>query len=284
VRAEHYWGQARAVSARALELGALVPLATSELRLPGLEPFRLRKLEGAPPRHLTRSGPKPNPFLPWETPLEIGQLQRSHALILNKYPVQPCHLLLITQGWQPQGGWLTELDWAAVAHVAADTGGLWFFNSGPTAGASQPHRHLQLLPRQPEEASCPLAPLLHDQLREGQRQWPWHYALSARWDPLGGQDLGPLYREHAARLGLGDPGGQGEPRHAYNLLFDDHWFLTVRRVREHCAGFSVNGLGFAGFLLCTGRSDLAWLAGHGPWALLGEVAARVPEADGAEPD
>ncbi len=277
MRAERYWRQARAVTERALDNGALVPLETRALRLRGLEPFLLRRLEGLPPRHLRREGPKPNPFLPWETPLEIGRLESSHALILNKYPVQPCHLLLITQGWQPQTGWLAEADWQAVAHVAADTGGLWFFNSGPTAGASQPHRHLQLLPRHPGEPSCPLASLLQSQLQEKTPLWPWRYALSPRWDPVDGRDLQPLYREHAARLHLGDPDGPGDPRHAYNLLFDDSWFLTVRRVREHCAGFSVNGLGFAGFLLCTAHSDLDWLEGHGPWSLLAEVAARAPE-------
>lgn len=255
-----------------------MPLATRELRLQGLPPFQLRRLEGAPPRHLSAPGPKPNPFLPWEPPLEVDQLGQSHALILNKYPVQPCHLLLITQRWQPQSGWLRQEDWQAVAHVAADTGGLWFFNSGPTAGASQPHRHLQLLPRQRGEASCPLAALLGSQLQGQGQRWPWRYALSPRWDPRGGEDLLPLYREHAALLELGDPKTPGAPRHAYNLVFDDEWFLTVRRVREHCAGFSVNGLGFAGFLLCTSRSDLAWLEGHGPWSLLAEVAARLPES------
>ncbi len=279
MRADRYWHQARAVSERAVDAGALVPLETSQLTLRGLDPFLLRRLDGPPPRHLSREGPKPNPFLPWEPPLEISQLGRSHALILNKYPVQPCHLLLITQGWQPQGGWLAAADWQAVAHVAADTGGLWFFNSGPTAGASQPHRHLQLLPRHPGEPSCPLAPLLQGQLEETQARWPWHYALSPRWDPLEGRDLQPLYRAHAERLALGDPNSPGNPRHAYNLLFDDTWFLTVRRVREHCAGFSVNGLGFAGFLLCTAHSDLKWLEGHGPWNLLAEVAAPPPEGE-----
>lgn len=273
MRTERYWHQARAVSARALEAEALVPLATSVLEFQGLAPFLLRRLEGAPPRHLSREGPKPNPFLPWESALEVERLADSHALILNKYPVQPCHLLLITQGWQPQTGWLAAPDWQAVAHVASDTGGLWFFNSGPTAGASQPHRHLQLLPRQEGEASCPLASLLHRQLGDPEPHWPWLYALSRRWDPRDGRDLPLLYLDHASRLDLGTPDGPGAPRHAYNLVFDDDWFLTVRRAKEHCAGFSVNGLGFAGFLLSTAQSDLAWLERQGPWRLLTEVAA-----------
>ena len=273
MRAERYWTTAQAVSQSALESGALVPLKTREIQLPGTAPFVLRRLEGAPPRHLRSPGPKPNPFLPWEAPLEVERLGESHVLILNKYPVQPAHLLLITQQWQPQSGWLLESDWHAVAQVAADTGGLWFFNSSPTAGASQPHRHLQLLPRRQGDGSCPLAPLLQRQLLQQDAPWPWRYRLSARWAPQGGEDLLPLYREHAADLELGDPTGAGEPKHAYNLLFDDNWFLTVRRVKEHCAGFSVNGLGFAGFLLCTAQSDLTWLQAHGPWSLLAEVAA-----------
>jgi ATP adenylyltransferase len=275
VRAEGYWRAAKAVSLAALEQQALVPLQTTELQIAGVPPFLLRRLEGAPPRHLTEQGPKPNPFLPWDPPLEVGRLGQSHVLILNKYPVQPAHLLLITQRWQPQGGWLTQADWQAVAHVAADTGGLWFFNSSPTAGASQPHRHLQLLPREKGQPSCPLSPWLEHQLEDRQQPWPWRYALSRRWDAWGGKDLLPLYRQHAAHLDLGDPDGSEDPHHAYNLLFDDHWFLSVRRVKEHCAGFSINGLGFAGFLLCTAKSDLDWLKTHGPWALLQEVAAPL---------
>ena len=273
VRAEGYWRAARDVSVAALEQQALVPLRTSELEIEGVPPFLLRRLEGSPPRHLTEQGPRPNPFLPWDQPLEVGRLGHTHVLILNKYPVQPAHLLLITQQWQPQAGWLTPSDWQAVAHVAEDTGGLWFFNSCPTAGASQPHRHLQLLPRKEGEVSCPLAPLIEGQLQDPHQPWPWRYAISARWDAKEGKDLLPLYRKHALLLELGDPDGCEDPRHAYNILFDDSWFLTVRRVKEHCAGFSINGLGFAGFLLCTTHSDLDWLRAHGPWALLRDVAA-----------
>jgi ATP adenylyltransferase len=90
---------------------------------------------------------------------------------------------------------------------------------------------------------------------------------------LGGSDLAEIYACHCRELGLGQPGLHDQPLHPYNLLFDDSWFLTVRRLREHCAGFSVNGLGFAGYLLGTHRSDLNWLQQKGPWALLEAVAA-----------
>jgi len=273
VRAEHWLRRAEAVSAEALTQGALVPLQTRVHDLPALHPFVVRELLSRSPRHLRPEGPKPNPFLPWDQPLEVDRFGGSHVLLLNKYPVQANHLLVITQQWQPQGGWIATEDWAAVARVGADFGGLWFFNSGATAGASQPHRHLQVLPRQAGESSCPLAPLLRSQLAGAAPPWPWAYRLSPRWDAAGGRDLPELYRRHALALGLGSPAAEAMPRHPYNLLFDDDWFLSVRRVREHGAGFSVNGLGFAGYLLSTERSDRDWLERQGGWALLASVAA-----------
>lgn len=272
MRAERHWRHALEVSSSALAQGALVPLATRLISDPRLDPFLLRELTGLPPRHLRSAGPRPNPFLPWDRPLQVGRLGGGHVLLLNKYPVQAAHLLVITHDWQPQSGWLRPLDWQAVAEVAADTGGLWFFNSSATAGASQPHRHLQLLPRPADQPSCPLAPLLLQQLAGEQPTWPWAYRLSRRSDPLGGRDLAELYQLHCHDLGLGEPARCSAPLHAYNLLFDDQWFLTVRREREHQAGFSINGLGFAGCLLCTDGSDRDWLLRHGPWALLEAVA------------
>jgi ATP adenylyltransferase len=273
VRAERFWRAALAVSDGARACGALVPLATEVLPLPGIAPFVLRRLTSRPPRHLRPEGPKPNPFLPWDAPLQVEILGSGHVLLLNKYPVQTAHLLVISQDWKPQSGWIDTSDWLAVATVATDTGGLWFFNSGATAGASQPHRHLQLLPRQADEASCPLAERLEAQLAGAEADWAWAYRLSRRSDPQGGADLPELYGRHCEELGLGRKGADPAPRHAYNLLFDDRWFLTVRRVREHCAGFSVNALGFAGYLLCTDGSDLDWLSRRGAWSLLESVAA-----------
>lgn len=275
-RCERYWQRALEVSERAREEGDLIPLQTDQLVLPELDPFRVRELLSRTPRHLRPDGPRPNPFLPWEPPLEVARPAPGHVLLLNKYPVQSAHLLLITQGWQPQNGWLQSADWQALAVVAADTGGLWFFNSCAEAGASQPHRHLQLLPRHAGEASCPLAPLLQAQLEDGDRPWTWPYRLSPRQQGLepaaAAMELAGIYRDHSHQLGLGDLSADPAPRHPYNLLIDDHWLLTVRRRREHCAGFSVNALGFAGYLLRTRRSDLDWLKEHGPWQLLAAVA------------
>lgn len=283
--AERFWQAALRRSDEARASGALVPLGTELLSFPELSPFVLRRLVSATPKHLRAGGPKPNPFLPWDPQLEVARFGHSHLLLLNKYPVQPGHLLLITQQWQPQAGWLDHGDWQAVSTVMADTEGLWFFNSSATAGASQPHRHLQLLPRAQGEASCPLAPVYRGLLEGTQSPLPWSYAISPRQDPSGcGADLPDLYARHAQQLGLGSPEQDQQPRHAYNLLFDRDWFVTIRRQREHAAGFSINGLGFAGYLLITPRSDLQWLRDQGPWALLATVAATTAACTAAGAD
>ena len=263
-------------SQRARLSGALVPLATELVEQSGLAPFVMRRLLSATPKHLRNAGPKPNPFLPWDRELQVHLLGETHLLLLNKYPVQEGHLLLITQQWKAQAGWLEPTDWQALAQVDQDSPGLWFFNSCAAAGASQPHRHLQLLPRDPGSISCPLQPAIEAQLAGQAPPWPWRYRLSrrsARNSNDAALELESLYRQHLSELGLGQPEGDPAPRRPYNLLIDRHWMLTVERVQEHWAGFSINALGFAGYLLVTENSDTAWLQQRGPWELLRAVAA-----------
>jgi ATP adenylyltransferase len=53
------------------------------------------------------------------------------------------------------------------------------------------------------------------------------------------------------------------------------WIAMVRRRKEGAAGFSINALGFAGYLLATANSDLNWLKANGPEALLREVILEI---------
>ena len=273
--------KATEVAVAATASGALVPLETSldQLIGEGGSRFELRHLLCATPKHLRAEGPKPNPFLPWDRRLEVEQIGDSHVVILNKFPVQAGHMLLITQAWQPQTGWLSIDDWCALAKVNATTTGLWFFNSGPDAGASQPHRHLQLLPRGALEPIC--------------TRQDWFQSCAAGTtdlaeDPLlgscrvvpmnpnpNGEMLHQIYLSLARDLELGTPTQDGRPRGAYNLLLSRDWMAMVRRRMEGIRGFSVNALGFAGSLLSTESSDRAWIERSGPEALLHAVVEPV---------
>lgn len=75
--------------------------------------------------------------------------------MLNKFAVVPEHFILVTRAFKQQTHLLGADDLAAAhacirAYHDHDGGGgrglFVFFNSGEHSGASQPHRHLQLLP------------------------------------------------------------------------------------------------------------------------------------------
>jgi len=258
---------------RALAQGALVPLATELLAPAQWQPFQVRRLLSATPKHLHAPGPKPNPFLPWDRRLEVACFDE-HVVLLNKYPVEPGHLLLISREWQHQGGWLTPQDWGALATIWGQQLGLWFFNSAPEAGASQPHRHLQLLPRQPAQQPCPLDGEYLRALGSGSVPWPWQVGLRAldpRKTPTA-ETLARIYGDLALAQGIGSPALDAAPLQPYNLLITPRWFALVPRRLEGHGGFSLNALAYGGYLLATEESNLEWLAQQGPLALLAEAA------------
>ena len=283
---KQFWSKALERSEQALNCGALIPLSTSTIGLSGAsaEQFELRQLNAALPKHHRPEGPKPNPFLPWDPQLEIERILNHHVLILNKYPVQRGHMLLITQGWASQIHWLQPQDWRALVQVDRDSTGLWFFNSGPRAGASQPHRHLQLLPRHPGQRTCPRLSWFMERLHKSSALTGNNQTLDPLFSscviadrPLSSDPdeeanlLHDLYRSLASRLGLGNQSSQHPPAIPYNLLLTQSWMALIKRSREKVRGFSVNALGFAGYLLATNRSDLAWLQRHGGEQLLRQV-------------
>ena len=285
---EYFWSKALERSEQAEANGSLIPLMTTPIELSGTdsERFELRALNAALPKHHRPEGPKPNPFRPWDPQLEVERIDSSHVLILNKYPVQRAHMLLITQDWASQVHWLSPGDWSALVHVDRDSTGLWFFNSGPRAGASQPHRHLQLLPRHRQERICPRGSWFRRHLQSSALTSPDDHVA----DPLSrscvmaarprsvdpGEEsmrLHDLYRSLAERLGLGEISAQQPPSVPYNLLLTQSWMALIRRSQDECHGFSVNALGFAGYLLATDRSDLSWLQAHGGDQLLRMVVS-----------
>ena len=267
---DHLWERALICTEHAMRSGAIVPLATTLEDLPGENgiTFELRHLAGATPKHLQQAGPKPNPFRPWDQRLEVEQIGDDHVVILNKYPVQIGHMLLITRDWAPQNGWLNASDWSALTSVDRNTTGLWFFNSNPNAGASQPHRHLQLLPRHDGERVCPREEWFlrfcygDDQNRLRQ------FIRVERLVEFNASILQATYERLCENLSLGSPSNDALPRFAYNILLTRSWMAVIRRKREGVHGFSVNALGFAGCLLSTDGSDLSWLKEAGPDELL----------------
>ena len=69
-------------------------------------------------------------------------------------------------------------------------------------------------------------------------------------------------------MGLGDPNIDDKPRHPYNILISNKWIAIIKRRKDHIHGFSINGLGFAGYLLVTNKSNVNYLKKFGPEKLL----------------
>lgn len=261
-----------AATQRARDSGALEPIVTilDQREVDGL-PFQLRILsgpeagEGASRTRANRSGR--NPFLNPEPNLRVCALGADYQALLNKYPVVRDHLLIVTRHFIPQRSPLTRADFTVLLEVMAALPGLGFYNGGPLAGASQSHRHLQLIP----EAS--LGPLpLEIWLRRG-RPLPFGHCRTALPE-AGVEDrvrvLDTFYRDSLAAWGY-HPDGEGLLG-PYNLLVARHWAFWIPRTRAAYRGIPVNGLGFAGALLLRERTPPAWLLRDGIAPVLAAVS------------
>ena len=272
MKKEIYWEKALQKTKISINSKSLFPLNTTDItkNLYKGDDFIIRELDITKFKKNTLIGPKINPFKPWDNILEIDSIGKDHQLILNKYPVQLGHILLITNEWKEQNGWIDIKDWEAIKEVNKDTTGLWFFNSGPLAGASQPHRHIQLLRRAPSELSCPREKWILNFSNENYKNESFRKNIIIKKfsRSLNEEDIHGIYKELSNKLGLGNPEIDKKPRYPYNLIFTNRWILLVKRKADNLYGISINALGFAGYILVTEKSDFKFLKNYGPEKLL----------------
>ena len=272
MRNEKYWNKALEQTQICIKNKSLYPLETTVVtkEFYAKKDFIIRKLDTSKFKKQNYYGPKQNPFKPWEKILEIEKIGNKHQLILNKYPVQKGHILLITNTWKPQNGWLDINDWIAIQKVNNDTSGLWFFNSSPIAGASQPHRHFQLLRRSNEEVVCPRESWFLDFKSKNQYETKLKKNIIVSDFSFfeESSNIYDLYLNLTRKIGLGDPINDIKPKYPYNILITNEWIAIIKRKYDHTLGFSINGLGFAGYLVITEKSNINYLKKYGPEKLL----------------
>ena len=273
LRPEDLWPRIVATTRHALATGALQPIATDcqTLEHRGV-PFQVRVLGRAhlKDERMKREKPRTVPFDPFENPdpdLVVGGLSPTHLCLLNKFNVVEHHLLIVTRAFEEQESLLTGADFEALALCMDGLDGLGFYNSGEVAGASQPHKHLQLIPplgpeglRVPMEKVLPGAPDFAHAVR---RLGPW--TSSPAKD---GARLLETYQLLMSELGI----GRALPLPPYNLLTTRDWMMLVPRARAESHGINVNAMGFAGSLLVKNTEQLQRLQELGPLELLRQVA------------
>ncbi|WP_414581623.1 ATP adenylyltransferase family protein [Scytonema sp. PCC 10023] len=238
-------------------------------------------------KQTTSSGKEFNPFLPYEEDLFVADISDTHVCILNKYNVADYHLLLITRAFEEQETLLTLQDFTAMWACLAQIDGLVFYNGGKTAGASQRHKHLQLvpLPLVPTEPQIPIEPLLASAKFQNVGtipELPFVHAftrLDPDWakSPLQAAQATLLcYNKMLRDLSLknGDISSNRQSG-AYNLLVTRQWMLIVPRSHESFESIAVNSLGFAGSLFVRNEQQMQIIKDLGPMTLLERVAIPI---------
>jgi len=283
-------------AAEALEQGALLPIPTSaELIEDGGVSFHLRVVDSlrrkaevkrAERAYAATTGTAINPFLPYDPALYVCDLGPGHVCLLNKFNVIDHHTLIVTRQLEAQEGLLDAADFEALWTCLLEIDGLGFYNGGETAGASQPHRHLQLvpLPLVPEGPRLPISAAFDRLPAVGEigraPRLPFLHAIAgvppkARSDASSAARITlSLYDRLLAAVGLApdrSPAG-GRQAGPYNLLVCREWMMLVPRTREHFETVSLNALGFAGSYFLRDPGELARVKAVGPLQALASVA------------
>lgn len=291
------WEKLVAASEHALRSGSLLPVPTSRAFIEdgGMRFFvrvlsSLRRKDEARKKQDegSKGGKSINPFLPPEEDLLVADLTGTHLAVLNKFNVVEHHLLIVTRGFEDQDALLTLRDFEALWLCMAEFNSLGFYNGGREAGASQKHKHLQLvpLPLAPEGPAIPVEPLLEGIKGEAGictvpafpflHSFIWLDAGLVRDPAAAAKTSFALYGEMLHSVGLNAPDAsrlvvQSMP---YCFLVTRGWMLLVPRSREFFDGVSLNSLAYAGSLFVRDEDQLERLKAFGPLKALASVAVR----------
>jgi ATP adenylyltransferase len=288
----------------ALANGALQPIGTDETALEDADVrFVVRSVSSlvrkrAPGAALPKDQARANPFQPPEPDLTVGAISPTHVAVLNKYPVVERHLLVVTREFADQETLLDRADFAAFFACLRGVDWLGFYNGGREAGASQAHKHLQLVPLPLADGpwGVPMEAIFDSWAGRGRAARLLRLPFANAFAPLdasifeedgaGAERLLETYealleasglRDEAANDGFGDAANEPQRQAgSYNLLLTRRWMLLVPRSREKHGTISVNALGFAGSLFVRDDAEMRALREVGPMSVLRSVANARP--------
>ena len=225
-----------------------------------------------------------DPFLPYEEDLFVADISPTHLCLLNKFNVVDYHLLIVTRDFEDQETWLNLADFRALWACMQEIDGLAFYNGGRLAGASQRHKHLQLIPLPFIAGEChlPIKPAVATAVFNNSLgkipQFPFRHAI-ALLDLIESdsttevaQKMLTCYYSLLQAVGLNIDSSSQVQSGAYNLLATKEWMLIVPRSHESFSSISINSLGFAGSLFVRDREQIKLLEEITPMTILSKVA------------
>ncbi|MDG0025727.1 phosphorylase [Trinickia sp. Y13] len=279
-------------TAHALACGALRPIETVQTTLDdsGIR-FVVRQVSSLVRKHRQEtSAPQRfvDPFLPHDPDLFVADVSATHFALLNKFNVIDHHLLIVTRAFEPQEALLDLDDFAAWFACLSEFDALGFYNGGREAGASQPHKHMQVVPLPLGDLgqSLPIAPLIDAASFDGPvgtlpgLSFAHAFArlVPAPIEQAAAQAL-DRYRLLLDAVGLRSIVVDGRLHQSapYNLLMTPRWMLLVPRSAECAAGIPINSLGFAGSLFVRNAEQFDELCRIGPMTALCRVGVARRE-------
>ncbi len=286
------WARIKTTTEHALATGAQLPIRTNQAVIgqDGIRYF-VRVLESLKRKDEAQKNQSPsqarqaNPFLPPEPDLTVGPVTDTHVAVLNKFNVVENHLLIVTRQFEAQTTLLTLADFEALWACMAEYDSLGFYNGGTEAGASQRHKHLQVVPlplgaEGPSVPTEPLFPAVSPGMLMTVPKFPFvnvftqidptHFKSAAR----AAREMFDLYSRMLAHVGMQAPLPdrltlQSRP---YCLLVTRTWVLLVPRSREFVDRISLNSLAYAGSFFVRDSEQLELLRSRGVMNALTEVS------------
>ncbi|EAS03840.3 ATP adenylyltransferase (macronuclear) [Tetrahymena thermophila SB210] len=243
-------------------------------------------------------GQTSNPFLPpFEDGLFVQELSKTHTLLFNKYAVVKNHMLVVTTQFEYQNSLINQNDFSAAHKVLLTLKGFWFFNSGPDAGASQQHKHMQVMPYE-ARADTPILNILHKRARKQPSECQYFLYEPFQFKHIikvlrqmqeeesvesYGEYLQECYIDCMKILkNLEQTGDSQKIKQAYNMIVMDNFMLIVIRKQEKTESspyIAINGMGFTGSFLLKSFQEIQKNDHINPFDLLKEVCVEIDEKE-----
>jgi ATP adenylyltransferase len=244
-----------------------------------------------------------DPFMPpFEEGLCVGKLDQHHHLMLNKFNVVENHVLITTQMMEFQHSGIKKEAFPAIIRVLNALNGLVFFNRGKDSGASQAHKHYQVIPKQEigDLKDFPIAGLIERVAKEKGKlngeafeveSMPFKHACCYSVEKFTPESMEKAYHNLMNLLSIHDDPLVENVELSYNWLSTENWMFLVLRSKEtyhepteskeedkdflNYVGkvrIPVNSLGFAGTFFVKTTSALEHIKSRQPFDILAQVS------------
>lgn len=228
---------------------------------------------------------------PFENPptneLFIGTISETHSLLFNKFNLLENHLLIVTNIFEKQESLLTLQDFESFWECVDGLDMLGFFNCGPHSGASQPHKHFQLLPLPltDEEYQVPIERiLLSDYDSMTCTEWKFtsntlpfrNYTCfipaetTSKSIPEG---LECLYHQFVQQFTK-----EFTNTTSYNILLTKRWIMFIPRKVESFQTVAGNATAFAGTLFVKTLEQQSIVESLGPMKIVSQLGFDVKQS------